>query len=123
MRVQTTAGQLRAGLRLFRGIIQRRNTIPVLGMVRLADGNLTGTDLDMELSVALPTIGKMEGAAAIDWFGLNTLAWPGSRSPPARCSRSATGCRSTRAASTCRRRARRGPARSCAGGKVSREKH
>jgi DNA polymerase-3 subunit beta len=66
--------QLRAGLRLFRGIIQRRNTIPVLGTVRFSDGRLTGTDLDMELSVALPTIGKMEGEAAVDWFGLGTLA-------------------------------------------------
>lgn len=74
MKMQTTAGQLRAGLRLFRGIIQRRNTIPVLGMVRLADGRLTGTDLDSELSVALPTIGAMEGAAAVDWFGLSALA-------------------------------------------------
>lgn len=74
MKVQTTAGQLRAGLRLFRGIIHRRNTIPVLGMVRFRDGRLTGTDLDTELSVALPSIGAMEGAAAIDWFGLDALA-------------------------------------------------
>lgn len=74
MKMQTTAGQLRAGLRLFRGIVHRRNTIPVLGTVKFADGRMTGTDLDMELSVALPTIGRMEGAAAIDWFGLDTLA-------------------------------------------------
>ena len=74
MKVETTAGQLRAGLRLFRGIIGSRNTIPVLGMVRLADGRLTGTDLDTELSVALPTIGAMEGQAAIDWRGLSALA-------------------------------------------------
>lgn len=73
MRMQTTAGHLRTGLRLFRGIIDRRNTIPVLGTVRLADGKMTGTDLDMELSVALPTIGKMEGAAAIDYAGLSSL--------------------------------------------------
>lgn len=74
MKVQTTAGQLRAGLRLFRGIISRHNTVPMLGMVRMADGRLTGTDLDSELSVALPTIGGMEGAAAIDWRALATLA-------------------------------------------------
>lgn len=73
MKMQTTAGHLRAGLRLFRGIIQRRNTIPVLGTVRFADGRMIGTDLDVELSVALPTIGKMEGAAAIDYFGLDAL--------------------------------------------------
>lgn len=74
MKVETTAGQLRAGLRLFRGIIETRNSIPVLGMVRLADGRLTGTDLDAELSVALPTVGAMQGAAAIDWRGLSALA-------------------------------------------------
>jgi DNA polymerase-3 subunit beta len=74
MKVQTTAGQLRAGLRLFKGIISRRNTIPVLGTVLLRDGKLTGTDLDCEISVALPSIGPMEGAAAIDWFALSALA-------------------------------------------------
>lgn len=74
MRVQMTAGQLAAGLRQFRGIIQRRNTIPVLGMVRLAGGCMTGTDIDMELSVALPTIGSMDGEAVIDYFGLAALS-------------------------------------------------
>ncbi len=38
MKMQTTAGQLTAGLRQFRGIIQKRNTIPVLGMVRFRGG-------------------------------------------------------------------------------------
>ncbi len=38
MKMQTTAGQLVAGLRQFRGIIQKRNTIPVLGMVRFRGG-------------------------------------------------------------------------------------
>lgn len=74
MKVQTTAGHLRAGLRLFRGIIERRNAIPALGMVRFRDGKITGTDLDTELSVSLPSIGDMEGAAAIDWHGLDVLA-------------------------------------------------
>lgn len=74
MKMQTTAGQLVAGLRQFRGIIQKRNTIPVLGMVRFRGGRLTGTDLDRELSVALPTIGTMEGEAVVDYFGLAALA-------------------------------------------------
>lgn len=74
MKMQTTAGQLVAGLRQFRGIIQKRNTIPVLGMVRFRGGRLTGTDLDRELSVALPTIGSMEGEAVVDYFGLTALA-------------------------------------------------
>lgn len=74
MKMQTTAGQLVAGLRQFRGIIQKRNTIPVLGMVRFRGGHLTGTDLDRELSVTLPTIGSMEGEAVVDYFGLSALA-------------------------------------------------
>src|SRR5690606_26874788 len=73
MRMQTTAGHLRTGLRLFRGIIDRRNTIPVLGTVRLAAGQTCGTDLDVERPASPPTIGKMEGAAAIAYAGLSLL--------------------------------------------------
>lgn len=74
MKMQTTAGQLAAGLRLFRGVIARNYPIPVLGMVRLKDGRLTGTDLDMELSISMPSIGAMDGAAVIDWGSLQDLA-------------------------------------------------
>lgn len=74
MKMQTTAGQLRAGLRLFRGIVHRRSTIPVLGMVRLEDGKITGTNLDMELSVALPTMGPMQGGVLLDYFATASLA-------------------------------------------------
>lgn len=74
MKVHTTAGHLRAATRLFRGIVNRCATVPVLGMVRLADGMVTGTDLGNELSVRLPTIGRMDGEAVIDFHGLSTLA-------------------------------------------------
>lgn len=74
MKVMTTAGQLRAGLRLFRGIVNQRNTLPVLSTVRFGDGKLTGTDMDVEVSVALPSIGAMKGQAAIEWSALAALA-------------------------------------------------
>jgi DNA polymerase-3 subunit beta len=74
MKMQTTAGQLAGGLRLFRGVIVQNYPIPVLGMVRFKDGKLTGTDLDMEVSVSMPSIGSMVGAAVIDWGSLQSLA-------------------------------------------------
>lgn len=74
MKAQTTAGQLRAGLRLLRGIVDRRCTIPVLGTVRASNGSLTATDLDNEVTVTLPTIGDMDGGVCLDWRGLSALA-------------------------------------------------
>ncbi|MBN9255245.1 MULTISPECIES: DNA polymerase III subunit beta [unclassified Mesorhizobium] len=74
MRMQASAGQLRAALGAFRGIVQRRNTVPVLGTVKFQDGHLVGTDLDAELSVKIASIGPMAGASAIDLFALSSLA-------------------------------------------------
>lgn len=74
MRLETSAGQLRAALNAMRGIVQKRNIIPVLGAVRFEGGRISGTDLDKEATVTLPTIGQAEGAAAIDYFGLAALA-------------------------------------------------
>lgn len=74
MKMQTSAGQLRSALGTFRGIINRRNTIPVLGTVKLQSGLLVGTDLDSEISVKVASIGPMEGDACLDWFALSALA-------------------------------------------------
>lgn len=74
MKMQTSAGQLRSALGAFRGIINRRNTIPVLGTVKLQSGLLVGTDLDSEISVKIASIGPMEGDACLDWFALSALA-------------------------------------------------
>lgn len=73
MMLQTTAAQLLTALRLFKGVIERRNTIPVLGTVRFQDGKIVGTNLDVELSVALPSLGPMDGGACIDWHSLSAL--------------------------------------------------
>ena len=73
MKVETTAGQLASALQIFAGVIQRRNTIPVLSAVKFDGGKLIGTDLDIEATVTLPTIGNLEGAAAVDYFGLASL--------------------------------------------------
>lgn len=74
MRLETTAGQLRAALYAMGGIVQKYNTVPVLGAVKFEGGRISGTDLDKEVTVTLPTIGEQVGAAAIDYFGLVALA-------------------------------------------------
>lgn len=74
MRLETTAGQLRAALSCMVGVIERRNTIPVLGCIKIEGGEIVGTDLDMEVRVSLPTMGNVEGAAVVDWRGLLAIA-------------------------------------------------
>ncbi|MFC3071504.1 DNA polymerase III subunit beta [Shinella pollutisoli] len=74
MRLQTTAGQLRAGLRALQGIVGPHYTAPILSTVKLGGGRLVGASLDARLSVALPSIGAMEGEVAIDHRALRALA-------------------------------------------------
>lgn len=74
MYLETTASNIRSALGLLSGIVERRNTIPVLGTVKIADGKIVATNLDMEATVCIPTLGKMKGAAAIDYARLSSLA-------------------------------------------------
>lgn len=72
MSIETTGGALRAALRLLDGTVERRSTIPILSAVRFHDGTVTGTDLDSELSVALPVAG--DGGVVLDMRGMARLA-------------------------------------------------
>ena len=54
MKLETGAGELASALKLMRGIIEGRTTIPVLSMVAMENGKITGTDLDLDLTVTLP---------------------------------------------------------------------
>jgi DNA polymerase-3 subunit beta len=58
MTITVAAGDLAARLRDLRGVVERRNTIPILANVKLeVDGNsmtVTGTDLDIMVSVKVP---------------------------------------------------------------------
>lgn len=74
MKLATTASNLSTALKCLRGVIERRNTIPILGAVKFEAGKLVGTNLDMEAEVALPCVGKPQGVAAIDYFSLVRLA-------------------------------------------------
>lgn len=74
MKLETTAGQLRAALACMSGIIWRYSTLPILGCVRLEGGRVIATDLDREVSVSLPCVGEMQGAGVIDYRGLASLA-------------------------------------------------
>lgn len=74
MNFETTAGNLKSALSAMKGIVERRNTIPILGTVKMADGKFTATNLDMEVTVSVPATGKPKGEAAIDFFRLSALA-------------------------------------------------
>ena len=71
MKFTTTAQNLKNALSRFRGIIQRRNTIPILSCVLIDGGTLRGTDLNTEISVDVPS--RNEGAAAVDYFHLSQV--------------------------------------------------
>lgn len=64
MRLETTARILKSALTVVNRVVEARTTIPILGMVKLADGTVTGTDLDTEISVKLPA-SRFEGAACL----------------------------------------------------------
>lgn len=74
MHMETTAGNIRSAMNLLRGVVERRNTIPILGCVKIGDGKVTGTNLDVSAEISLPTIGGMEGEAAIDFATLSALS-------------------------------------------------
>lgn len=74
VQIETTAGNLKSALAALGGIIERRSTIPVLSTVRIGGGTIEATNLDIHAKVALPTIGKTKGKAAIDYHGLAALA-------------------------------------------------
>lgn len=74
MNVETTASNLNSALRLMSGLIERRNTIPVLGAVKIGGGKVVGTNLDMEVQVQLPQSGEGAGECAIDYAPLATLS-------------------------------------------------
>lgn len=74
MNIETTAANLNAGLKLMAGVIERRNTIPVLGTVKIGGGKLVGTNLDMVSEVAIPEVGTGDGVAAVDYRSLAALA-------------------------------------------------
>lgn len=75
------AAPLRAALKLCSAVIERRNTYPILGMVRLSmrdDGTLTidATDLDIFLSQKLPVRdGAGTWSTCVPVAGLANIAW------------------------------------------------
>lgn len=74
MKLETTASNLHSAMKCLKGIMERRNTIPILGAVKFSAGKVTGTNLDTEAEIALPTMGRQDGETVIDYFGLAALA-------------------------------------------------
>ncbi|MVA98867.1 DNA polymerase III subunit beta [Nitratireductor sp. CAU 1489] len=74
MKMETTARSLASALHIAKGVVHRRNSIPVLSAVKLSDGRLSAMGgVDMRVEVALPTVGKSRGSAAIDCHSLAGL--------------------------------------------------
>lgn len=72
MKFETTASLLLSALRVTGLVVERRNTLPILGTV-LFDGNrLRATDLDIEVNVNVPSV-FAKGSVAIDHRSLLNL--------------------------------------------------
>lgn len=63
---QTTQTALHSALSAVTTIVERRNTIPILGAVRFADGKITGTNLDIEVTATLGLSGAMESPFTVE---------------------------------------------------------
>ncbi|MBB2973969.1 hypothetical protein [Mesorhizobium sp. RMAD-H1] len=74
MHIQMTAGHLRAALSSFGRIVERRCTVPILTGVKFSGNRLVGTNIDIEASCTIPTIGQPKGEAVVDYFALSSLA-------------------------------------------------
>ncbi|WP_043620452.1 DNA polymerase III subunit beta [Ensifer sp. ZNC0028] len=72
MKLETTARILKSALTVVGRVVDKRTTMPILAMVKFADGAVTGTDLDNEISVKLPASG-FEGAACLPLHSLARL--------------------------------------------------
>lgn len=74
MHIQMTAGHLRAALGSFGKIVERRCTAPILTGVKFSGNRIVGTNVDIEASCTIPTIGQPKGEAVVDYFALSSLA-------------------------------------------------
>lgn len=72
MKLETTAAILTKALRQMMPVIERRQSIPILGCVKIEQQRITGTDLDVKLELSLPATGG-GGAICIDHRSLLAL--------------------------------------------------
>lgn len=72
MKLETKASILAKAMRQIGAIIERRNTIPMLGCVRFDGRTISGTDLDIELSISVPATAA-KGSICIDHRSLAAL--------------------------------------------------
>lgn len=73
MKIQTTADALRRGMEAIAPVIERRTKVPVLRCIHIDGRTLTGTDLDMWVSVQLPLAERSRGKAVVDHRSLYNL--------------------------------------------------
>lgn len=65
MKIETTTTAFRDALKAVTPIIEPRNTIPILGAVKIEGGKLTGTDLDMQVTASVAGDASPEGSAVL----------------------------------------------------------
>lgn len=64
--LETSAGALLKALRAIGGVVERRCTIPVLGMVCFADNRVAASNLDIEISTVF-AVTRFEGSLCVDY--------------------------------------------------------
>lgn len=71
MKLETTAGDLSAAIKAVSGIAKFRNTIPILGTIKIRNRKIVATDLDKQVTVSLA--GKMTGGVCIPYRQLSRV--------------------------------------------------
>ena len=66
MKLVTSASNLKSGLLLLRGLIQKHASIPLIRCVQISGDMLSGTDLDNDLSIRI-AVKEATGTAAVDY--------------------------------------------------------
>lgn len=72
MKLETTAGSLKTALSIAGKAIERRERIPILGMVKIDGAAMTATDLDTEIALTIPAV-SAEGATCLPHRPLSAL--------------------------------------------------
>jgi len=74
MPFETSQPAFMAAISAVAPIVERRNTIPILGSVLIGDKSIRGTNLDIEVEASLGMAGRVKTPFAVDLSGLARLA-------------------------------------------------
>lgn len=72
LRIETTAGALKAALKMCEYVVERRYTIPALTMIKFSGNRVFASDLDLQIEVTFPVIAA-DGEALVMFDPLRKL--------------------------------------------------